>query len=104
MDPAVLIDSYDFNDRLSYRNVETTDGTGNNARDFEPKFDPEKDIDRSITNVLKLHLLAGGGINNRRNDVPGQISLYKREIGGETDENMFVSNLNMAKGDLSQHT
>ena len=49
-------------------------------------------------------MLAGGGINNKRNDVPGQISLYKRGIGGESDENMFVKNLNKAKGDLSQQT
>jgi hypothetical protein len=83
--------------------VETTDGTGNNARDFEPKFDPEKDIDQSITNVLKLHLLAGGDINNRRNDVPGQICLYKRGLGGES-ESKFISTLNLVKGDLSQQT
>ena len=35
-----------------------------------------------MTNVLKLHWLSGGDINNRRNDIPGQISIYKRGVGG----------------------
>lgn len=79
------------------------DGTGNNARDFEPKFDEKEKIDQSITNVLKLHLLAGGDINNRRNDVDGQICIYKRGVGGESD-NKIVANLNVLKGELSQQT
>mmetsp|Transcript_40613 Transcript_40613/g.122233 ORF Transcript_40613/g.122233 Transcript_40613/m.122233 type:complete len:421 (-) Transcript_40613:1471-2733(-) len=62
------------------------DGTGNNARDFVPS---EED-DKSITNVLKLHLIAGGDINNRRNDVPGQICIYKRGIGGVSENKLLA--------------
>jgi len=75
------------------------DGTGCNARDFQP----DAETDKSISNVLKLHLLAGGGINNRRNDVPGQICLYKRGIGAET-ENDALALLRQVGGDLSQQT
>ena len=79
--------------------VETKDGTGNNARDFEPN----KVTDKSVSNVLKLHLLAGGDMNNRRNDVPGQISLYKRGVGGQSDST-FVQLLNQVRGNLRQQT
>jgi hypothetical protein len=48
-------------------------------------------------------LLAGGDINNRRNDVSGQISLYKRGIGGETD-NIFVKLMRGLGGNLRQQT
>jgi len=75
------------------------DGTGNNARDFEPN----KVTDKSVSNVLKLHLLAGGDMNNRRNDVPGQISLYKRGVGGQSDST-FVKLLNTVRGNLRQQT
>jgi hypothetical protein len=76
-----------------------TDGTGNNARDFAPN----EETDKSFTNVLKLHLLAGGDINGRRNDIPGQISLYERGIGAKTD-NELIKNLRMMGGDLSRQT
>lgn len=75
------------------------DGTGNNARDFMPN----EETDVSFTNVLKLHILAGGDINGRRNDVPGQISLYERGIGGKTDVKLRRL-LRMAGGDLSRQT
>mmetsp|Transcript_5165 Transcript_5165/g.10691 ORF Transcript_5165/g.10691 Transcript_5165/m.10691 type:complete len:396 (+) Transcript_5165:51-1238(+) len=77
------------------------DGTGNNLRDHQPAYDPEKGIDRSITNVLKLHLLAGGDINLRRNDVPGQICIYQRGVGG-ISTNPIVAGINYLRGDLTQ--
>lgn len=75
------------------------DGTGNNARDFAP----DEATDRSLTNVLKLHLLAGGDINNRRNDIDGQISIYERGIGAVSD-NKLISTLRQVGGDLSRQT
>mmetsp|Transcript_18398 Transcript_18398/g.27948 ORF Transcript_18398/g.27948 Transcript_18398/m.27948 type:complete len:418 (-) Transcript_18398:269-1522(-) len=75
------------------------DGTGNNARDFAPN----EDHDRTFTNVLRLHLLAGGDINGKRNDIPGQISLYERGIGAKSD-NEQVRLLRKAGGDLSRQT
>ena len=70
-----------------------------------PEHDPHADppIDRSFTNVLKLHFLAGGDINNRRNDVPGQISIYQRGIGGVSD-NGFFRTLRFIGGDLEYQT
>ena len=56
------------------------DGSGNNARDFIPK--EEEDV--SFTNVLSLHLLAGGDINNKLNEIEGQVCLYERGVGGNT--------------------
>ena len=76
-----------------------TDGTSNNARDFAPN----EETDKSFTNVLKLHLLAGGDINGRRNDIPGQISLYERGIGATCD-NELIRTLRQLGGDLSRQT
>ena len=54
------------------------DGTGNNAKDQLPN----KDIDETVTNVLKLHLLAGGDVNNKKNyAIPDQVCIYQRGIG-----------------------
>lgn len=75
------------------------DGTGNNARDFAPC---EKD-DTTFTNILRLHLLAGGDINGRRNDVEGQISLYERGIGAKSDSEL-IRTLRQIGGDLSRQT
>jgi len=75
------------------------DGTGNNARDFQP--DPVGDV--SITNVLKLHLLAGGDIDNKVNSVDGQVCLYKRGVGG-TSDSKAMRTLNTILGDLNQQT
>ena len=75
------------------------DGTGNNARDFAPNAKEDK----SFTNVLRLHLLAGGDINGRRNDIDGQISLYERGIGAKSN-NELVQTVRQAGGDLSRQT
>lgn len=56
------------------------DGTGNNARDFQPN----PDTDDSFSNVVRLHLLAGGDVNSNLNAVPGQICLYERGIAAVT--------------------
>lgn len=53
--------------------------------------------------MLKLHLLAGGDINGRRNDIDGQISLYERGIGGKTKSSVIKA-LRFAGGDLSRQT
>mmetsp|Transcript_4592 Transcript_4592/g.6780 ORF Transcript_4592/g.6780 Transcript_4592/m.6780 type:complete len:427 (+) Transcript_4592:160-1440(+) len=73
------------------------DGTGTNARDFQPNAE----TDKTFTNVLKLHLLAGGDINNRRNDIDGQVCLYERGVGGVTD-NKYIKKLQKTGGDLSR--
>jgi len=74
------------------------DGTGNNVRDFAPN----KDNDVNFSNVVKLHLLAGGDVNGRRNDIPGQICLYERGLGGNDIDNKFLSTLEMVAGDLNK--
>lgn len=73
------------------------DGTGCNARDRAPN----EEKDTGLSNVLKLHLLAGGDINGRRNDIDGQISLYERGIGGKTNSSVMKA-LRFAGGDLSR--
>jgi len=75
------------------------DGTGNNLKDWVPN----KETGRTITNILKLHLLAGGDINNRRNDVPGQVCLYERGIGGMSDSKL-INKVNFVRGKLDQQT
>lgn len=76
------------------------DGTGNNARDFYP----DKDNDRHFTNVLKLHLLAGGDLNNKSDGtVPGQISIYERGIGAKSDFDT-IQMIRQLGGDLSRQT
>lgn len=75
------------------------DGTGNNARDFAPC----QEEDKTFTNILRLHLLAGGDINGRRNDVEGQISLYERGIGAKSDSEL-IRTLRQIGGDLSRQT
>ncbi len=79
------------------------DGSLMNLRDWLPTLDPEKGIDKSITNILKLHFLAGGDIDNKRNNVPGQICLYHRGCGG-ISSNPFVQIYNLARGNLRQQT
>uniref|UniRef100_A0A7S2EDU1 T6SS Phospholipase effector Tle1-like catalytic domain-containing protein n=1 Tax=Ditylum brightwellii TaxID=49249 RepID=A0A7S2EDU1_9STRA len=99
-----------FQPSPSHRSFETSlhakkillafDGTGNNARDFAPS----PDDDKSFTNVLKLHLHAGGSINgNVGNPFDDQISLYERGIGGKTYSEL-LSALRIAGGDLSKQT
>jgi len=48
-------------------------------------------------------LLSGGSIDNKRNDIDGQICLYKRGVGGVSENELFA-NMNFVKGDLSQQT
>jgi len=70
------------------------DGTGNNAKNYLPKKD--ENTDRSVTNILKLHLLAGGDVNNKKNyAIPDQVCLYQRGIGS-----MYQSKLRQVIGDL----
>mmetsp|Transcript_3987 Transcript_3987/g.9249 ORF Transcript_3987/g.9249 Transcript_3987/m.9249 type:complete len:246 (-) Transcript_3987:1832-2569(-) len=73
------------------------DGTGNNARDFVP----DEDNDTGFSNIVKMHWLAGGDINNRRNDVPGQVCLYQIGIGAET-ENECIGFIRFNLGNLDQ--
>lgn len=76
------------------------DGTQDNARDFvHSKENPNQDF----SNVLKLHLLAGGSISNERNDIEDQICLYKRGLGGES-ESKLIRGINSLRGKLSQQT
>jgi len=75
------------------------DGTGNNMRDFLPN----KETGTTFSNVLKIHLLGGGDINNRQNDVPGQIMLYQRGIGGDTDNNVLKF-IRFVRGSLKLQT
>eukprot|EP00531_Pseudo-nitzschia_arenysensis_P012329 CAMPEP_0116150372 /NCGR_PEP_ID=MMETSP0329-20121206/19504_1 /TAXON_ID=697910 /ORGANISM="Pseudo-nitzschia arenysensis, Strain B593" /LENGTH=394 /DNA_ID=CAMNT_0003646865 /DNA_START=67 /DNA_END=1248 /DNA_ORIENTATION=+ len=79
------------------------DGSLNNLRHWLPKHEPEIFVDKTITNILKLHFLAGGDIDNKRNDVPGQICLYHRGCGG-ISSNGFVRLFNLARGNLKQQT
>ena len=83
--------------------IDLTDGTGDNARDFAPEYNEDKDIDKSFTNVLKLHLLAGGDINEKRNDIEGQICLYERGIGARSRSSL-IRTLRQVGGDLSFQT
>jgi len=77
------------------------DGTGDNARDYQP----DKKNDKSFTNVLSLHLLAGGYINGGLNEseVEGQISLYERGIGAISNHK-GTRLLRQVGGDLSRQT
>jgi uncharacterized protein (DUF2235 family) len=57
------------------------DGTGNDPRDAEQREDKGGEVtDNSITNVLKLHLLAGGRLDNSQSS-PEQHSLYYCGVG-----------------------
>lgn len=62
------------------------DGSGNNVRDFIPN----EEAKTSFTNVLTLHLLAGGDINNVENSIDGQVCLYERGVGG-TSTNLWIA-------------
>jgi hypothetical protein len=77
--------------------IPISDGTGNTVRDFDP------DEGRTFTHVLKLHLLAGGDINGKRNEIPGQICLYEEGIGGRTSS-AIIGRLRKIGGDLSRQT
>ncbi|MBF0143982.1 MAG: DUF2235 domain-containing protein [Magnetococcales bacterium] len=62
------------------------DGTANDPKDAEQKIEESGQIkDDSITNILKLHLMFGGGIGATANEQAfangGQISLYHPGVG-----------------------
>jgi len=64
---------------------------------LNPKYNgPNKDEDLGFSNVVKLHLLAGGSIDaeKAKEDVPGQISLYIAGVGGQSDSAIrrFIDN------------
>lgn len=58
------------------------DGTGNDPADAEQKLDKTGQLeDDNISNVLKLHLLAGGRLNNHVQPNLGQMSFYYSGVG-----------------------
>lgn len=58
------------------------DGTGNEPEDAEQEPDKTGSLeDDNISNVLKLHLLAGGTLDNNGGLVDGQHSLYFSGVG-----------------------
>jgi len=80
--------------------IATADGSGQNPR----HNGPNKDKDDGFSNVLKLHLLAGGSIDaekKTKENVPGQISLYIEGVGGQSD-NAKVRAINNILGRLAQ--
>ena len=53
------------------------DGTGNEPEDADPEFDDAGALeDENISNVLKLHLRAGGRLHQRPELALGQVALY----------------------------
>jgi len=77
--------------------IATADGSEEN-----PKHNgPNKDKDLGFSNVLKLHLLAGGSIDAEKpkENVPGQISLYIPGVGGQSDNAIvrFINNYLLAR-------
>jgi len=57
------------------------DGTGNDPRDAVQEVDKKGQVeDDNISNVLKLHLLAGGRLDEQRMN-PSQVSLYYSGVG-----------------------
>ena len=91
--------------------VTIVDGTGNNAKDQIPDTTepyPDKRSRKTFTNVLKLHLLAGGDLvsNSKSSQIDGQVCIYGRGIGGKTDTNTFLGRVmkkkQFALGDLDK--
>ncbi|NGZ10952.1 MAG: DUF2235 domain-containing protein [Nitrospira sp. LK70] len=78
------------------------DGTGNDPADAEQK--PEKTgqlEDDSISNVLKLHLLAGGQLNSNTQPKLGQMSFYYSGVG--TRGTIFQRALGSAFANFEPH-
>lgn len=75
------------------------DGTGNSLKLQKP--DPIGN--HHLTNVLKIHLLAGGDINNKRNDVEGQVCIYNRGVGASS-KNKYVRKIFGILGMIGQQT
>lgn len=58
------------------------DGTGNEPEDADQEKGKDGKLeDDNISNVLKLHLLAGGSLDNTATNVAGQHSLYYSGVG-----------------------
>ena len=64
---------------------------------------PDEKTDTNLSNVLKLHLLGGGAIDNQSNAIPGQTMLYIRGIGGVTS-NPLQKFMRFFGGNLKQQT
>eukprot|EP00553_Chaetoceros_curvisetus_P010579 CAMPEP_0204615088 /NCGR_PEP_ID=MMETSP0717-20131115/2675_1 /ASSEMBLY_ACC=CAM_ASM_000666 /TAXON_ID=230516 /ORGANISM="Chaetoceros curvisetus" /LENGTH=397 /DNA_ID=CAMNT_0051627947 /DNA_START=90 /DNA_END=1283 /DNA_ORIENTATION=- len=78
-----------------------SDGTGDNAYDYNPENAPH----RTITNILKIHLFAGGEINGNEelSAFDDQICLYEPGMGGKTADS-FLRSFRMAMGSLWRQT
>lgn len=64
------------------------DGSGNGRNDFEKEF---RNMTMGITNILKIHLLAGGSAKERDSDyadIDGQHSLYTVGLGADKPNNI----------------
>ncbi len=58
------------------------DGTGSEPSDADEEYDRKGErVDAALSNVLKLHLLAGGRLENDRSHVDGQRCLYFSGVG-----------------------
>jgi len=77
----------------------TFDGTKN-----APRLNaPDEGNDRTFTHPLKLHLLAGGDVNNKKNHFPDQVCLYQRGVAGESPRK-WIREVRRVVGRLSQQT
>ena len=57
------------------------DGTGNEPGDAEQKKEDGIIQDNSISSIMKIHLLAGGNIENTASSFKDQIPLYYPGVG-----------------------
>lgn len=84
------------------------DGTGNDENAeinevttgklfWKKKVKGEYDENSGISNILRMHIMAGGSINNEFAEVPGQISLYMQGVGAMDDS----KKINQAIGDFT---
>jgi uncharacterized protein (DUF2235 family) len=91
------------------------DGSGNSPNNaFHTDEEIAEGKDGKVSNVLKIHVLAGGSLDNTRADVAGQRSLYYTGVGTRGDAVLkklrFALALlgpqdaiNEAKNDLKEH-
>lgn len=63
---------------------------------------PDEDINRGLTNPLKLHILAGGSFDNKRNDVPGQVCLFEQGIA--TSSSKILNKIRSLLGRIGPQT
>jgi hypothetical protein len=62
---------------------------------------PNEKDDRALTNVLKLHVLAGGSFDGKTHAVPNQICLYEKGVAGYS-RSTILRTIRMIRGDLDQ--